>query len=257
MTPGFGLVLAPGPLQDALQSEGLFPGPFPPPFSYDEFLARLGALPLALAPGEGWLYHTSSDVLSVLLARAAGRSLDELLTERIAEPLGISSIGFYTRELDRLATAYIPRANGLEVLDLPSGRFSRAPRFEAFGSGLVCTVPDYLAFLEMLADRGGSLLTPDAVRMMSTERLTEHQRASAELFLGPGRSWGLGCEINLSSTETAVAPGGFGWMGGTGATAYVDPERRLAGALFTQCAMPTNRPPATFIDFWDAVYRGL
>jgi CubicO group peptidase (beta-lactamase class C family) len=68
-----------------------------------------------LAPGEGWLYHTSSDVLSALLARAAGRSLGELLTERIAGPLGMPSTGFYTRELDRLATAYIPRADGLEV----------------------------------------------------------------------------------------------------------------------------------------------
>jgi CubicO group peptidase (beta-lactamase class C family) len=124
-------------------------------------------------------------------------------------------------------------------------------------------LPDYLAFLEMLADRGGSLLSPDAVRMISTDRLTEHQRGSAEMFLGPGRSWGLGCEVNLSSTATAtatataVAPGGFGWMGGTGTTAYIDPARQLAGALFTQCAMPTSQPPATFVDFWDAVYRGL
>jgi CubicO group peptidase (beta-lactamase class C family) len=257
MTAGFGLVLAPGPLQDALRAQGLFPGPFPPPFSHDEFLARLGALPLALQPGAGWLYHTGSDVLGVLMARATGRSLGELLAERVAGPLEMSSTGFQADDPDRLATAYLPTANGLDVLDLPGGRFSRVPRFEAFGSGLVSTVPDYLAFLEMLAARGGPVLSPGAVEMMSTDQLSEQQRACAQLFLGAGRSWGLSCEVNLSSTQTAVAPGGFGWMGGTGTTAYVDPGRQLTGALFTQAAMPSNRPPAAYIEFWDAVYRGL
>jgi len=59
MTAGVGLVLARGPLQSALIAEGLMPGPFPPPFSHDEFVTRLGRLPLAVQPGEGWLYQTS------------------------------------------------------------------------------------------------------------------------------------------------------------------------------------------------------
>jgi CubicO group peptidase (beta-lactamase class C family) len=63
--------------------------------------------------------------------------------------------------------------------------------------------------------------------------------------------------VNLSSDETAVPPGGFGWNGGTGTTAYVDSERELAGVLVTQRAMTSNRPMPAFIDFWDAVYRGL
>jgi CubicO group peptidase (beta-lactamase class C family) len=257
MTAGVGLVLTRGPLRSALTAEGLMPGPFAPPFSHDEFVARLGRLPLALDPGEGWLYHTSMDVLSVLLARAAGRPLGELLAERIAAPLSIRQLGFYTDAPDRLATAYTPIVGGLDVLDLPDGRFSRPPRFEAFGSGLVSTVPDVLAFLDMLAGGGAPVLEPDLVMLMRTDRLSDRQRESAQLFLGAGRSWGLGCEVVLSQAQTALAPGAFGWMGGTGTTAYVDPERGLAGALFTQRAMQSNRPPALFVDFWDAVYRAL
>ena len=79
MTCGFGLVLARGPLFDAFKQQGLMPGPFAPPFSGDEFMRRLGALPLAIDPGSGWLYHTGIDALSVLLARAAGRPVSELL----------------------------------------------------------------------------------------------------------------------------------------------------------------------------------
>jgi CubicO group peptidase (beta-lactamase class C family) len=257
MTAGVGLVLTRGPLQSALIAEGLMPGPFPPPFSHDEFVTRLGRLPLALDPGAGWLYHTSIDVLSVLLARAAGRPLRGLVSERVAAPLGISELGFYTDATARLATAYRPTESGLDVLDLPTGRFSRQPRFEAFGSGMVSTVPDFLTFLGMLAGGGAPVLDPAVATLMRTDRLSDHQRDAAQLFLGPGRSWGLGCEVVLSQAQTALAPGAFGWMGGTGTTAYVDPERDLVGVLFTQRAMESNHPPPVFVDFWDAVYRAL
>jgi CubicO group peptidase (beta-lactamase class C family) len=257
MTPGFGLVLARGPLQSALASEGLMPGPFPPPFSHNEFMRRLGGLPLALQPGAGWLYHTASDVLSVLVSRAAGRAPGELVAERIAGPLGIADLTFFAADPDRLATAYSPSGDGLEILDLPRGRFSRRPRFEAFGSGLVSTAPGFLTFLEMLAAGGGPVLSAESVARMGSDQLTDEQRASAQVFLGPGRSWGLGCEIVLATEQTAVGAGGFGWMGGTGTTGYVDPARGLAAVLFTQRAMTSNQPPPVPVDFWDAVYRGI
>lgn len=257
MTCGFGLVLAPGPLLDALKQQGLMPGPFAPPFSGDEFMRRLGRLPLAIAPGSGWLYHTGIDALSVLLARAAGRPISELLRARIAGPLQMRDTAFFTDQLHRLTTAYRPTPAGLEVLDLPRGRLSRRPRFEAFGSGLVSTAPDFLSFLECLLDDGGAVLSADAVTLMRTDRLDDRQRASVTPIVGEGRSWGLGGEVVLRREQTAVQAGGFGWMGGTGTTAYIDPERRLAAVLMTQRAMESSRPPTSFVRFWDAVYRGF
>jgi CubicO group peptidase (beta-lactamase class C family) len=257
MTAGMGHVPEPGPLREALVSEGLGPGPFAPPFSHDEYMRRLGRLPLAFQPGAGWRYHTGLDVLSVLVARAGGRSLADQVSSRLAEPTGIRDLVFSTRDVDRLATAYVPTGDGLVVLDAPSGRFSRQPRFEAFGSGLVATAPDFLIFMEVLAGGGAPLLSPGAVARMGTDRLTDEERPDAQAFLGPGRSWGLTCEVVLAREQTALAPGAFGWMGGTGTTAYADPRQRLAGVLFTQRAMTTNRAPGAFVDFWDAVYRGL
>jgi CubicO group peptidase (beta-lactamase class C family) len=126
------------------------------------------------------------------------------------------------------------RPSGLEVLDPPDGVFSRRPRFEAFGSGVVSTLPDYLAFLTMLATGGGSVLDPALVSLMGSERLTDRQRRSAQTFLGPGRSWGAMVEVQLEDNDPELERGMFGWTGGTGPTAYVHPERQLAGALFTQ-----------------------
>jgi CubicO group peptidase (beta-lactamase class C family) len=257
MTCGFGLLLARGPLFDAFKQQGLMPGPFAPPCSGDEFMRRLGALPLAIDPGSGWLYHTGIDALSVLLARAAGRPLSELLRERITGPLQMRDTAFFTDQLDRLTTAYIPTPAGMAVLDLPRGRFSQRPPFEAFASGLVSTVPDFLSFLECLLDGGGTVLTADAVRLMRTDRLDDRQRASVRPFVGEGRSWGLGGEVVLRREHTAVEAGSFGWMGGTGTSAYIDPRRRLAAVLMTQRAMESSRPPESFVRFWDAVYRGL
>jgi len=42
-------------------------------------IRRLGTLPLMHQPGEKWMYHTASDVLGVLIARASGRPLETFL----------------------------------------------------------------------------------------------------------------------------------------------------------------------------------
>lgn len=257
MTAGLGRSLPDGPLHRAMAAEGLESGPFPPAFSHDEFMARLGALPLAHQPGAGWLYHTSIDVLSVLMARAAGRSLSDLVADRVVGPLDLGGLPFHAREPGRLATAYEPTDDGLELLDLPSGPFSRPPRFESLGSGLVCTAPDFLAFMEVLALGGGSVLSAESVERMGADQLDDGQRAIAQAFFGEAWSWGLACQVKLTAGDTALAPGGFGWQGGTGTTAYVDPHRALAAVLLTQRGLTGPRAPDAFVAFWDAVYRGL
>jgi CubicO group peptidase (beta-lactamase class C family) len=78
---------------------------------------------------------------------------------------------------------------------------------------------------------------------------------------GSPRAWcrrlPTSCRFCSACSTTAVHAGGFGWMGGTGTTAYIDPERGLAGVLMTQRAMESSQPPESFVRFWDAVYRGL
>jgi CubicO group peptidase (beta-lactamase class C family) len=45
-------------------------------------------------PGEQWMYHTGSDALGVLIARASGQALETFLRERLFEPLGMKDTGF-------------------------------------------------------------------------------------------------------------------------------------------------------------------
>src|SRR2546430_9566435 len=88
-TLGTGMVLAdPGtvPIADALDAIGE-----PPP---DEWMRRLGTLPLVHQPGERWMYGTAADVTGVLIARATGRAFGGALRERICDPLGMKDTAF-------------------------------------------------------------------------------------------------------------------------------------------------------------------
>ncbi len=119
--------------------------------------------------------------------RAAGTSLSELLHDRITGPLGMTCTGFGTADASRLATAYRPSANGLEILDLPDGAFVGAPVFEELSSGLVSTAGDLLRFLCAMADGGGPVLRRESVAQMTADTLTDEQRRHAAPIVGVGR----------------------------------------------------------------------
>ena len=123
-TFGMGAVMvwpARHPIQKAAADLGLAPGPFQLDLTADEFMKRLGTLPLIYQPGERWLYHTGSDVLGVLIARVSGQSLEAFLQERLFAPLGMRDTGFHVpaAKLDRLASAYLmdPQKKALAFFD--------------------------------------------------------------------------------------------------------------------------------------------
>jgi CubicO group peptidase (beta-lactamase class C family) len=249
-TPGFGGIWRPCPLADAMTETGGEPGPFPPTVGPDEFLRRLAALPLAAQPGERWLYHVSTDVLSVLLARASGRALGDLLTERVAAPLGLTGTGF-TGDPDRLATQYSD--DGRTVLDAPDQRFARRPAFEGLAAGLVATAPDVLTFLAALADGGAPLLGTDLGTAMTSDQLTDEQRARSEDDLDAGTTWGFQIGIHLGGRP--MSAGSWGWDGGIGTSAWADPARDVVGVLLTQRLW--GGPDDSLDWFWQAVYDCL
>jgi CubicO group peptidase (beta-lactamase class C family) len=236
-TAGWGAVMEPTPLQAAMMERGVYPGPLMPQMSGDEFVARVAGLPLAFHPGEGWLYDTPMDVLGVVLARAAGRPLSKLFAERITRPLGMDDTRFFADDPARLPPLYTPDADGLRVLDPPDGIFASPPAFEELGSGLVSTAPDVLRFFCAMADGGAPVLSPGSLALMTSDALTDDQRRQALPIVGPGGSWGLGTGVDVEAAEPGMARGRWGWTGGTGTAAYVDPTRDTVAVILTQRAM--------------------
>ena len=83
------------PIVKAMYEREVSVTPFPAqmPHSPDEWIRRLGTLPLMYQPGDSWLYHTGSNVLGVLIARAAGRPLEMFFRERIERRVDEFAIG--------------------------------------------------------------------------------------------------------------------------------------------------------------------
>lgn len=258
---GIGAVMAqPGdyPIQRALDEAGLSLGPQVGPIEPNEWMKRLGNLPLVHQPGEKWMYHTGSDVLGVPMARATGRPLEELLKERLFELLGMKDTGFHVPadKLDRLPASYKPDpGTGTLVLDDDprQTRWGQPPTFPSAGGGLVSTADDLLAFCTMMLNKGRyggqRILSRPSVELMTTDQLTEEQKAENAVFFGGGSGWGLGVNVVTRRNDLSAVPGRFGWNGGTGTSVYTDPAEELIGILLTQRYMTSPMPPAVIRDF--------
>lgn len=272
-TLGTGMVLAePGtvPIADALNA--LHEDPQPPP---DEWIRRLGTLPLVSQPGERWMYHTAADVTGVLIARATGMSFGQALRERICEPLGMKDTAFSVggESIGRLATAYVhDDATGKLVEDGPDGYWSRPPAFESGGGGLVSTPADYLAFASALlaggTRQGERVLSRPSVTLMTSDHLTPAQKAGSGF--GPRYfddiGWGFGMSVITRRTHLGSAPGvsypwaasvgSYGWPGYYGTGWYNDPAEDMTTILMIQRApAPPGLP--ILVDFWTAAYQAI
>jgi len=236
------LYLQPGPRPD------LLPAP-------DAWLARLAGLPLLNQPGRAWLYNTCYDLLGVLIARVAGCSLPEFLAERLFEPLGMSDTGFTVPagQLHRMPSCYQEGPSGLEPDAVSQEQWSKPPAFPSGAGGLVSTVDDWFAFARMLLARGAvgdhRLLSPDAVRLITTDHLSPAQRESGRLFL-EGQGWGFGGSVDVEIVDPWNVPGRYGWVGGTGTTAHIVPATGTVTILLSQRLMTSPTPPTLMREFW-------
>lgn len=269
---GFGSVMAPPgtyPIQ-RLVHEYAIGGDGPPvptrAPATDEWIRRLGSLPLIAQPGRTWMYHVGADVLGLLISRVSGQSLGRFLHERLFAPLEMRDTGFCVpaEKLDRLATSYTVNAatGALDVFDdRANSAWHPEPPFESGGGGLVGTAVDYLAFCRMMLNRGRcgrkQVLSRASVELMTRDQLTPDQRAGAEIFFGDYRSWGFGMSVDVKRDDLFHVPGRFGWDGGLGTTAYTDPSERTISILFTQRAMTSPTPPQLFTDFWTLAYAAI
>jgi CubicO group peptidase (beta-lactamase class C family) len=187
------------------------------------------------------MYNAGTLVLGVLLARAGGQPLPDLLRERVFEPLGMSATAFW---LPAERAAELPRhyvtdfATG-QVAEQPGAEpsiWSVPPVFPSGSAGLVSTADDFLSFARLLLDRGvhggTRLLSEQSVAAMTTNHLTPAQIEGGGMLLG-GSGWGYGMAVTVTPDEVS-APGRYGWAGGYGTTWFNDPSEGLISIVLSQ-----------------------
>ncbi|MFL1462083.1 serine hydrolase domain-containing protein [Roseococcus sp. DSY-14] len=233
---------------------GLLPG--------DEMLRRLGTIPLAFQPGTQFFYSISTDVLGLLLERAAGERLDRIIESRLTGPLGMRDTVWFVDDARAARLAEAPDADPLKAGMWASYRIRQDERERSYlkgGAGMVGTAADYHRFCQMLLD-GGTLdgrryLSPSTVRFMISNHIVG-MAGSPMASTGPGYGFGLGFGVRLDHGmgHAPGSPGDAMWAGAWGTSFTIDPAQRLVGVFMAQG--PSNRVHTRML-FKNLVYGAL
>ena len=216
----------------------------------DAWMKALGGLPLSYPPGERFHYSHATDVLGFIVGRIAGMPFREFLMQRILGPLGMADTDFYTppEKRDRAAVVYRFNEEANTLKPVPFAVYDTPPAFTGGGGGLVSTADDYLTFARMLLGKGEvdgvRLLKTETVELMTTNRLTDEQRAIP--FMGipfwGGQGFGLGLSVILDAEKQAWmgvgTNGAFGWPGAFGTWWRADPAENMVMIYLVQNSMP-------------------
>ena len=234
---------APGPLAEAYATT--LGGDIDSTVAPDDWIAGLADLPLIDQPGAAFHYGHSTDLLGLLIARMEDAPLGDVLERRIFGPLGMKDTSFTvpSAKASRRAQLYGFDAMGQLMMRLTAaGGSTMAERpaemaYVSGGQGLWSTLDDYLAFARMFVENGAvdgvQLLRPETLALMTTNHLTETQRAAAEMLgmplFAPGHGFGLGVAVVLDPKKASPlrGRGGLGtvsWPGALGGWWQADPN---------------------------------
>lgn len=212
--------------------------------SFTDNLARIVEAGLFFPPGGAWLYSVSMDVLGAAMEAATGKTLPQVVSERVAAKLGMDDSGFAITDRARLATHYadgpppVPMGDDfvfpfadLSGIHFTPGRIFDQTSFPSGGGGMACSAPDLLVFLEAIRTGGAPIVKPETAKAMMTNQTGSHSL----LLNGPGWGFGFGGAVLLDPTPTAsrLPVGTWTWGGVYGHSWAVDPAGETSFVLMT------------------------
>ena len=204
-----------------------------------DLINRLSKLPLIQHSGTDYFYGTNTTVLGLVAERAAGKSLAQLLKERVTEPMQIKGMRY---DLPAGETM-LPRFSGKDSLirvaqlgeldifgqDVPDYE----PSHELYlgGEGMICTTNGYCDFLRMLLNNGEL----NGHRMLNPETIADLTSPHTQLDNPYGHN---GYNLWVSSDSMRLKGQGDQnlWIGGgyEGTHFWIDTSRNLVGTIMTQ-----------------------
>ena len=224
----------------------------------DAFIEKLSKLPLEFAPGTGWNYSVSTDVLGVAVERISGMRLGDYFEKHIFAPLGMTDTHFGVAEgqSERLvdAYAYQPGHAPKMINAGATSKLNEPGAFDSGGGGLIGTIADYHRFSTMLLNGGeldgARIVSPKTIRLMRTNHLPNNAdltEMSSSLFYeanNAGTGFGLGFAMVIDPSKTLMpsSEGEFYWGGAYSTAFFVDPVERITMVFMTQVYPSSTYP---------------
>ena len=125
------------------------------------------------------------------------------------------------------------------------------------------TVDDYLAFGRMMLNQGRlngeRILSRPTVAAMTTDQMTEAQKAASPFFPGfwDNRGWGFGLSTITRRNAGPMTPGRFGWDGAFGTSWSSDPAEEMVSILMQQRMSFAPTGASLMADFWTMAYQAI
>lgn len=209
----------------------------------DVTLRNIAREPLAFAPGTGWAYGTSIDVLGGVLAAINGSNVEDAVAKYVTGPLGMTDAHFYVTDAARLATPYadgnppVRMSEPHTVIDDQDGRtvFTPSRIFNPAapqngGAGMAGTADDVLKMLEAYNGKPGHL-EPSTVTAALSNQIGDLPRRDSDA--GKRFSY-LGAYLADPTAARNPCPAGtVDWGGAWGHNWVVDPVNKITIVVCT------------------------
>jgi len=225
-----------------------------------ELIDRMAKMPLVQHPGTTSFYGTNTTVLGLVAERATGKSLKQLVEERVTTPMKISGLQYGLPAGAKLPPAFSGKDSILRIAhpgeldifgpDVPD----YDPTHELYlgGEGMVATADAYADFVRMLLKRG----TLNGHRFLNKETVEDIYAPHTQLDNPYGYN---GYNLWVSGDSMRINGGGDAglWIGGgyEGTHFWADPKREIVGVIMSQ--MNFNSPGGYGRDdkFRGAIYK--
>lgn len=205
----------------------------------DDLINRLSLMPLMQHSGTYHFYGLNTTVLGLVAERATGKSLAQLLTERVTKPMkikgmrydlpiGENMLGRFTGK-DSLIREAKPEELNIFGLDLPD--YDQSNKLYLGGEGMICTTDGYCDFLRMLLNNGEL----NGYRMLNPETIKDLTSPHTNIDNPYGYNG-----YNIWICSDSLLHKGQGdknlWIGGgyEGTHFWIDTSRKFVGAIMTQ-----------------------
>jgi len=205
----------------------------------DELIQKLSELPLVDYPGNKHFYGLNTTVLGLVNERASGETLENLVKNRITEPMNINGLQYNMNSDTKLLPVFsgvdsiIRYANDgeLDIMGTYVPGYETANELFMGGEGMIATADGYADFLRMLLNHGKL----NGHRFLNESSVKEIYSPHTQLENDYGYNG-----YNLWITSRLNKEKGYGdeglWTGGgyEGTHFWIDPKRDFVGLIMTQ-----------------------
>ncbi|MEM7575518.1 MAG: serine hydrolase [Bacteroidota bacterium] len=205
----------------------------------DELIDRMAQLPLIQHSGTDYFYGTNTTVLGLVAERATGRSLSQLVAQRVTEPMKITGLQYRLPTDEELLPKFTGRDSLLRQAnrgeldifgpDVPT--YNSDHELYLGGEGMLATADGYADFIRMLL-QGGELNGYRFLEAATVEDIYAPQTQEDSPYGYNGYNlWVSGDSMRVKEQGEAGL-----WIGGGYECTYfwADPKRKFVGVIMSQ-----------------------